>query len=101
MRGLERCGLKTEFFRQPNFRFVVDFFQATETGKGKAVDGDGADFADGRVFCRWTTAFFMNQDKHLGSLITNRKRSAALVSREQRTTDCVLWLNRFSGNPAC
>ena len=38
--------LDSEFFRQPDFRFVVNFFETTETGKGKPIDGDGADFSD-------------------------------------------------------
>jgi hypothetical protein len=62
--------LESEFFRQPHFRFVVDFLKATEAGKGKPVDGDRADFADGRVFYRRTTAFSMDQDKHVTLLFS-------------------------------
>ena len=60
--------LESEFFRQSDFRFVVNFLKAAETGKGKPVDGDRADFADGRVFHRRTTAFSMDQDKHVALL---------------------------------
>ena len=60
--------LDSEFFRQSDFRFVVNFLKATEAGKGKPVDGDRADFADGRVFYRWSPAFSMNQDKHVALL---------------------------------
>lgn len=56
--------LDSEFLRQPDFRFVVDFFEAREAGKRKPVDGDRADFANGRIFNRRTTAFFMDQDEH-------------------------------------
>ena len=52
--------LDSKFFRQSDFRFVVNFLKATEAGKGKSVDGNRADFADGRVFNRQTTAFSMN-----------------------------------------
>jgi len=40
--------LDPQFLRQPHFRFVDNFFEAGETRKGKAVDRDGADFADGQ-----------------------------------------------------
>jgi hypothetical protein len=52
--------LDSEFFRQSDFRFVINFLKATEAGKGKPVDGDRADFAYGRVFQRGPAAFFMN-----------------------------------------
>ena len=55
-----------QLFRQPNFRFVVDFLKATEAGKGKPVDGDRADFADGRLVERRTAAFFVNECEHDG-----------------------------------
>jgi hypothetical protein len=61
---LDWTWLESEFFRQSDFRFVVNFLKATEAGKGKPVDGDGADFSDRRfVQCR-PTAFFMNQRQH-------------------------------------
>jgi hypothetical protein len=44
---LDGFRLDSEFFRQSHFRFVVNFLKATEAGKGKPVDGDRADFADG------------------------------------------------------
>ena len=65
---LNWIGLDSEFFRQPNFRFVVYFLKTTETGKGKPVDGNRADFADGRIVYRRSTAFSMNQDKHIALL---------------------------------
>lgn len=49
---LNWIGLDSEFFRQPDFRFVVYFLKTTEAGKGKPVDGNRANFADGRVFYR-------------------------------------------------
>lgn len=60
----------SEFFRQPHFRFVGNFFEATEAGKWKAVRGDRADFADGCIGLEGrAAAFSMNQDKHrFGSL---------------------------------
>jgi hypothetical protein len=64
--------LDPEFFRESDFRFVVNFLKATEAGKGKPVDGDRADFSDGRVFHRRTTAFPMNQDKHVALLFAAR-----------------------------
>ena len=50
-----------QFFRQPHFGFVENFFQAGKTGKGKAIDRNRADFADRRFFQRRTAAFFVNQ----------------------------------------
>jgi hypothetical protein len=58
--SLDWMRLDSEFFRQSDFRFVVNFLKASEAGKGKPVDRDRADFAGGRVFHRWTTAFSMN-----------------------------------------
>jgi len=69
---LDWIRLESEFFRQPDFRFVVDLFKASETRKGKPVDGDGTDFSDGRVFNRQTTAFSMDQDKHVAPLSSAR-----------------------------
>ena len=57
---LDWIRLDSEFFRQSDFRFVVNFLKTTEAGKGKPVDGDRADFADGRVFHRRSTAFSMD-----------------------------------------
>jgi len=53
-------NLESHLFGKPDFRFVVYFLKTTETGKGKPVDGNRANFADGRVFYRRSTAFFMN-----------------------------------------
>ena len=64
--------LDSEFLRQSDFRFVVNFLKATEAGKGKPVDGNRADFADGRVLHRRTPAFSMNQDKHIVLLLAAR-----------------------------
>ena len=64
--------LDSEFFRQSDFRFIVNFLKATEAGKGKPVDGDRADFADGRVFYRRTATFSMDQDKHVALLSSAR-----------------------------
>jgi hypothetical protein len=64
----DRSRLETEFFRQSYFRFIVNFLKAAEAGKGKPVDGYRADFADGRVFYRWSPAFSMNQDEHIALL---------------------------------
>ena len=58
------AGLNPQLFGESHFRFVDDLFQAGEAGKGKAVDGNGADFADGRFFQRRTAAFFVNQHQH-------------------------------------
>ena len=63
---------ESQLLRQSDFRFVVNFLKATEAGKGKPVNGDRADFADGRVFYRRTTAFSMNQDKHVATLSSAR-----------------------------
>jgi hypothetical protein len=52
--------LETSFFGQSDFRFVDNFFQARETGKGKPVDGDRTDFADRRFIQRRPATFFMN-----------------------------------------
>lgn len=60
-----------QVFRQPHFGFVEDFFQTGKAGKGKAVDGDGADFAYRRLLKGRTTAFFVNQDQHQAFLIAN------------------------------
>ena len=60
--------LDSKFFRQSYFRFVVNFLKATEACKRESIDGDCADFADGRVFNRQTTAFSMDQDKHVTPL---------------------------------
>ena len=64
----DRSRLETEFFRQSYFRFIVNFLEAAEAGKRKPVDGYRADFADGRVFYRWSPAFSMNQDEHIALL---------------------------------
>jgi len=50
-----------QFLGEPDFRFIDNLFQAGETGKGEAVYGDRADFADRRFVQRGPTAFFMNQ----------------------------------------
>jgi hypothetical protein len=64
----DRSRLEAEFFRQSDFRLIVNFLKAAEAGKGKPVDGNRADFADGRVFYRRSPAFFVNQDKHVDPL---------------------------------
>ena len=62
--------LDSEFFRQSNFRFVINFLKATEAGKGKPVDWKGAYFTDCRIcFQGRSTAFSMNQDKHVALLL--------------------------------
>ncbi len=61
---MSRIRLDSEFFRQPHFRFVVDFLKAAEASKGETIDGDGADFSDRRVVQRGPAAFFMNQCEH-------------------------------------
>ena len=65
--GLERIGSDSQFFRQPDFRFIVNFLKATEAGKGKSVDRDRADFADGRLIERRAAAFFVNKCEHDGA----------------------------------
>ena len=57
---LDWIRLDSKFFRQSDFRFIDNLLKATEAGKGKPVDRDRADFADGRVFNRRSTAFSMN-----------------------------------------
>ena len=61
---LDWMRLDSEFFRQSDFRFVVNFLKATETGKGKPVDGYGTDFSDRRFVQGRPAAFFMDQRKH-------------------------------------
>jgi hypothetical protein len=53
--------LDSEFFRQSDFRFVVNFLKAAEAGKGKSVDRKGTDLTDCRIcFQGRSTAFSMN-----------------------------------------
>jgi hypothetical protein len=52
--------LDPQFFRQPHFGFVEDFFQTSEAGEGKAIDRNCTDFADWGLFQRGATAFFVD-----------------------------------------
>lgn len=57
--------LDAQLFGQPHFRFIYDFFQASEAGEGKAVHRKRTDFADGRIgFERRAATFLVNQSKH-------------------------------------
>jgi hypothetical protein len=53
-------GSDPQIFSESHFGFVDDLFQASETGEGKPVDGDRADFADRRFVQGRPAAFFMN-----------------------------------------
>jgi hypothetical protein len=55
-----------KFFRQPDFRFVVNFFQAAEAGKGKPVDGNCTDFSHERLIEGRAAAFFVDEGEHDG-----------------------------------
>jgi len=56
-----------QIFRQPDFRFVVNFFKATETGKGKLVDGNRTDFTDERFIEGRAAACFVDEGEHDGA----------------------------------
>jgi len=57
----------SQLFRQPDFRLVVNFFKATEAGKGKPVDGGCTDFTDERLSEGRAAAFFVDEDEHDGA----------------------------------
>ena len=57
----DRSRLEAEFFRQSDFRLIVNFLKAAEAGKGKSVDRKGTDLTDCRIcFQGRSTAFSMN-----------------------------------------
>jgi hypothetical protein len=56
-----------QIFRQPDFRFVVNFFQTAEAVKRKPVDGDCTDFTDERLIERGAAAFFVDEGEHAGA----------------------------------
>jgi hypothetical protein len=56
-----------KFFRQPDFRFVVNFFQAAEAVKGKPIDGYCTDFTDERFIEGRAAAFFVDESEHTGA----------------------------------
>ena len=57
----------SQIFRQPDLRFVINFFKAAETVKGKPVDGNRTDFTDERLIERRAAAFFVNECEHDGA----------------------------------
>ena len=64
---INRLLSDAQFFRQSDFRFIINFLKATEAGKGKLSDGNRADFADGRLVERRAAAFFVNECEHDGA----------------------------------
>ena len=64
---LDWMRLDPEFFRQSDFRFVVNFLKAGEAGKREPVDGNGTNFTDRRLIERRAAAFFVNECEHDGA----------------------------------
>jgi hypothetical protein len=59
-----RILLDAHVFRDPDFGFVQNVFEAGEAGKWKLTHRNRADFADRRLVQRRATAFFMDQYEH-------------------------------------
>jgi hypothetical protein len=81
--------LDAQILRQPQFRFVHDFFQATEAGEREAVDRERADFAHRCVRLEGrSSAFLVNKREHRNH--TGSTRSW------RRDSMCSGLLNRWS-----
>ena len=81
----------SHLLRLPDFRLIVDFFKATEAGKGKPVDGNRANFADGRLIERRTAACFMNECEHNGTSGLSDDKLMKLLHVLRTTQPMVAW----------